>query len=82
MALEVPGATHGTPRGPRGDRVLGPQGSGGSWGSHDRGLYHPLELLAGGDGIEAGDEVTGRTCHRKLLMETERHIDREIRQTE
>lgn len=35
---------------------------------HEGGLDHPLEVLAGGDGVEAWDELTAARHHKLLLL--------------
>lgn len=49
-------------------------------GSNHCGLYHPLQVLAGGDGVDGGDEGTARARHiyPELLKQGERH-DTELR---
>lgn len=44
-------------------------------GGNHCGLYHPLQVLAGGDGVDCGDEGTARARHiyPELLKQGERH---------
>lgn len=39
------------------------------------GLHHPLQVLAGGDGVDGGDEGTARARHiyPELLKQAERY---------